>query len=212
MSQLTQADRDEIAAAFRAGQLMVQTTDPATLEVALRPVRRVLRHTTPFKPLIRVETWDGRAATFTEDHSVFTVFGGQLAELQTRACRPGTLLVVVDDGAPRLVPVKSLTELPPEPHTYDLEVPGPQNFTLSCGILAHNSYSIGGVSLDIEKSSKYEAAKRNAEDQFDKAVQGKLETTKYIRGLKQPRFGIGVRSAFGPALGRGVLSPRSFVQ
>lgn len=73
------------------------------------------------------------------------------------------------------------------------------------------SYSIGGISLDIEKSSKYEGMKSNAEDQWDKLVEAKARTTKYMRGLQQPRFGIGVRSAFGPAVGRGVLSPRNFV-
>lgn len=73
------------------------------------------------------------------------------------------------------------------------------------------SYSIGGISMDIEKSSKYESLKQNAEQQFDKAVQAKKETSFVIRGLSQSRFGLGVRSAFGPALGRGVLSPRSFI-
>lgn len=72
-------------------------------------------------------------------------------------------------------------------------------------------YSIGGISLNIEKSSKYEGMKSNAEEQWDKLVESKARTTKYLRGLSQPRFGRGVRSAFGPYVGRGVLSPRSFV-
>lgn len=72
-------------------------------------------------------------------------------------------------------------------------------------------YSIGGVSLSIEKSSKYESLKQNAEQQFDKATEAKQRTTKFIRGLQQPRYGLGVRSAFGPALGRGVLSPRNYL-
>jgi hypothetical protein len=72
-------------------------------------------------------------------------------------------------------------------------------------------YSIGGVSLTIEKSSKYEGMKSNAEEQWDKLVEAKKMTTLYMRGLSQPRFGRGVRSAFGPYVGRGVLSPRSFV-
>ena len=73
------------------------------------------------------------------------------------------------------------------------------------------NYSIGGISLDIDKSSKYMDIKRNAEEQWDKLVEAKKMTTLYIRGLKQPRFGRGVRSAFGPQVGRGVLSPRSFL-
>jgi len=73
------------------------------------------------------------------------------------------------------------------------------------------SYSIGGISLDIQKSSSYMDLKQNAEDQWDKLVESKSRTTKYLRGLQQPRFGRGVRSAFGPHVGRGVLSPRNFV-
>lgn len=72
-------------------------------------------------------------------------------------------------------------------------------------------YSIGGVSLSIDKSSKYESLKSNAEGQFDKATEAKQRTVKFIRGLQQPRYGIGIRSAFGPRVGRGVLSPRNFV-
>jgi hypothetical protein len=73
------------------------------------------------------------------------------------------------------------------------------------------SYSIGGISLDLERSSKYESLKSNAEGQLDKAAEAKSRTVKFIRGLQQPKFGFGVRSSFGPAVGRGVLSPRSFV-
>lgn len=73
------------------------------------------------------------------------------------------------------------------------------------------SYSIGGVSLDIDKSSKYMDLKRNAEEQWDKLVEAKIRTTKYMRGLKQQRMGTGVRSAFGPNTGRGILTPRSFM-
>jgi hypothetical protein len=72
-------------------------------------------------------------------------------------------------------------------------------------------YSIGGVSLSIEKSSKYESLKSNAEGQFDKAVEAKQRTVKFIRGLQQPKYGIGIRSAFGPQVGRGILSPRNFL-
>jgi hypothetical protein len=72
-------------------------------------------------------------------------------------------------------------------------------------------YSIGGISLSIEKSSKYESVKQNAEQQFQRATEAKQMTVKFIRGLAQPKYGIGIRSAFGPAVGRGVLSPRQFL-
>lgn len=89
--------------------------------------------------------------------------------------------------------------------------------THACFALAANwtadefDYSIGGISLSIEKSSKYESLKQNAESQFDKATETKMMTVKVIRGLQQPRYGIGIRSAFGPFVGRGILSPRNFL-
>ena len=89
--------------------------------------------------------------------------------------------------------------------------------THACFALATNwvseefNYSIGGISLDIERSSKYESLKQNAESQFDKAAEAKARTVKFIRGLQQSKYGSGIRSAFGPAVGRGVLSPRSFM-
>lgn len=85
-------------------------------------------------------------------------------------------------------------------------------FALSINWVAEEfDYSIGGVSLSIEKSAKYESLKQNAESQFDKATEAKARTVKFIRGLQQPKYGIGIRSAFGPNVGKGVLSPRSFI-
>jgi len=72
-------------------------------------------------------------------------------------------------------------------------------------------YSIGGVSLTIEKSSKYESAYQALNDQFDKQLERAKQTIKVVKGLQQPRYGVGIRSAFGPYTGRGVLTPRKFV-
>jgi hypothetical protein len=72
-------------------------------------------------------------------------------------------------------------------------------------------YSIGGISLSIEKSSKYESAYQAIKDQFDTQLDRAKQTVKIIKGLQQPRFGIGIRSSFGPFVGQGVLSPRKFV-
>ena len=68
-------------------------------------------------------------------------------------------------------------------------------------------YSIGGISLNIDRSSKYEGLKSSAEQMWSQSVEAKTRTTKFIRGLRQPKYGIGVRSAFTPHVGRGVLSP-----
>lgn len=72
-------------------------------------------------------------------------------------------------------------------------------------------YSIGGVSLSIDKASKYEAAASSASDQFDKMLENAKATVKVTRGLQQPKYGTGIRSAFGPYTGRGVLTPAKFI-
>jgi len=72
-------------------------------------------------------------------------------------------------------------------------------------------YSIGGVNLTIEKSSKYESAYQAISDQFDKQLERAKQTVKSVKGLQQPRFGVGIRSSFGPYAGRGQLTPRKFV-
>lgn len=73
------------------------------------------------------------------------------------------------------------------------------------------SYSIGGISLDLDKSSKYDTLKQGASDQFDKQLEKAKATVKFIKGLQQPKYGMGIRSAFGPFQGRGVISPRKFM-
>ncbi len=72
-------------------------------------------------------------------------------------------------------------------------------------------YSIGGVSLSIEKSSKYQSIAESIQSDWDTQAVAAKETVKIIRGLKQSRFGVGIRSSFGPSVGRGALTPRRFL-
>ena len=72
-------------------------------------------------------------------------------------------------------------------------------------------YSIGGVSLSVEKSSKYQSMSESAQTRFETMVEAAKETVKIMRGLKQSRFGVGIRSSFGPSVGRGALTPRRFL-
>lgn len=78
-------------------------------------------------------------------------------------------------------------------------------------ILEEFGYSIGGVSLDLEKSSKYQSMMNDMQAQFKDAVEPAKETVKIFRGLKQSRYGTGIRSSFGPSVGRGALTPRRFI-
>lgn len=72
-------------------------------------------------------------------------------------------------------------------------------------------YSIGGTSLSIERSSKYQSMSNDLYNRFTADAEKAKETVKVIRGLKQSRYGVGVRSSFGPSVGRGALTPRRFL-
>jgi len=205
---LARAIREE----FLAGTLKVRSVSPETGEVSESVVSDVMEHQTDHKEMVCVALVGGLSVVCTEDHSLFLRQGDCLVAVEGSSIEPGMPLAVVFDGTLREVEVASVERLEPQEHTYDLCVPGDQNFVLTNGVVAHNSYSIGGISLDIEKSSKYQSLKNQAEAHFEKgATEVKIQTTKLLRGLQQPRFGIGIRSSFGPAVGRGVLSPRSFL-
>lgn len=207
----TEEIKRQIRAAFLEGKLQVRSVNPETSEVSLQTVSDVMRHTTPHKEMVQVSTKKGRTVQCTEDHSIFTYVDGAVTPVEADKVQVGTQIAIVEGNLTQGDEVTSVLYLPRETYTYDLCVPGNENFVLSSGVLAHNSYSIGGISLDIEKSSKYESIKNNAEQQLDKFLEAKTRTTKFIRGLRQDKHGTGLRSALGPAQGRGVLSPRSFM-
>ena len=206
--------KEKIKAALREGTLTVDSVNTKTGEVRRSPVTEVLRHETPHKTLLKITLICGREIIVTEDHSVFFPTGkrGEIVSVPASTIEMGdTLVVVNNEGKVSTSVVISVWNVKPEEYTYDLSVPGDENFVIANGILAHNSYSIGGVSLDLEKSSKYEGLKSNAESQTQEMAEAKARTYKIIAGVQQPRFGRGVRSAFGPATGRGILSPRNFL-
>jgi hypothetical protein len=89
--------------------------------------------------------------------------------------------------------------------------------SLACSALALNwivdeyDYSISGVSLNLEKSSKYQSMMEAFETQYDKILELAKRSIKIAVGLKQPRYGIGISSALGPYSRPGVQSRRNYV-
>lgn len=72
-------------------------------------------------------------------------------------------------------------------------------------------YSISGVSLDLEKSSKYQAMKENFLREFEESAEKAKDSIKIIKGLQQPRYGVGISSALGPFSAPGVQSRRNWI-
>ena len=85
-------------------------------------------------------------------------------------------------------------------------------FAVSTNAAAESfDYSIGGVSLSIDQFSRYESLHSAMRDRFEADLEKAKRTVKVVRGLQQPRYGMGVRSSFGPSLGKNILSPRKFL-
>lgn len=119
-------------------------------------------------------------------------------------------------SAPPRTPFQSLGSMVQNrPEWRTLLLTGAANYALLAlminWIAEEFDYSIGGVSLNLEKSSKYEAAANNFKDLFDSQLEKAKATVKIVKGLQQPKFGVGIRSSFGPYAGRGVLTPQKFV-
>ena len=204
--------QEDLRDTFQKGLLRVRAVDLTTGVTSTYPLSDVMRHDTAHKNLVRVVLEDGREVTSTVDHSLFQQDATGLKPVAAGAVCPASSIVTVGlNGDIKPSQVLHVETLPPAQYTYDLCVPGPENFVLSNGILAHNSYSIGGVSLDLDKASKYEGAYSAVVEQFDKQLEKSKMTINYVKGLQQPKYGTGIRSSFGPYQGRGVLGPRKFM-
>jgi hypothetical protein len=119
-------------------------------------------------------------------------------------------------AAPPRTPFQSISTMSQwKPEWRTLLLTGAANYALLAMMISwiadEFSYSIGGVSLDIDKSSKYEAAANNFKDLFDSQLERAKSSIKIVKGLQQSRFGVGIRSSFGPYSGRGVLTPSKFI-
>ena len=88
--------------------------------------------------------------------------------------------------------------------------------SLACGALALNwivdeyDYSISGVSLNLDKSSKYQSMKDSFEAEYEKILEMAKRSIKIVVGLSQPRYGVGISSALGPYSRPGVQSRRNY--
>ena len=79
---------------------------------------------------------------------------------------------------------------------------------------AHEEWGgdISGVGLNIEKSSKYLSIKENFEGAYARQLtEHKEYGVRYIVGVRQPRYQVGVTSALGPYSRMGVQNRRNYI-
>jgi len=205
------SDLPEIRQAFLNGELRTTSATP------LGQVRRcvigdIVRHDSRKKALLVVRLSGDRMATFTEDHSLFLWVNPWIVPVKTSDLRFGMPVAIIEDGILFAARVEEILQTSTQEFTYDLCVPECENFVLSNGILAHNTYSIGGISLDLDKSSKYQGLMDSMNQSFESMIVEAKKVEKYTKGLRQSRFNPGFRSGrVGPHVSRGVMSPRNYI-
>lgn len=202
-------DKNKIKSAFRKGLLKVKALDRTTGQVSWSSMADVMRHESSLKRIFKVCFESGLSVIVTEDHSLISY--PEFRDLQAFDIVAGDLLAVQDGLGVVGGLVSSVGPVSSREYMYDISVPEHENFILASGIVAHNSYSISGVSLDIEKSSKYQSLKDEAGNEYDKMVEAAKSTIKIIKGLRQFRYGVGITSALGPLSRPGVQSRRNMI-
>lgn len=203
-------DTTKIKRAFQKGLLKVKSLNKSTRQISWSPVSDIMRHESSLKNLFRVCFESGHSVVITEDHSLIGY--PEFRDIQGTDIVAGDLFTVVDDSGTVLGGVVvSIEHVSSREFMYDICVPENENFILASGIVAHNSYSISGVSLDIEKSSKYSALKDETSAEFDKLIEAAKKSIKIAKGLRQFRYGVGITSALGPLNRPGVQSRRNLL-
>lgn len=199
--------KNDLRSAFFRGELEVKSMDSEG-RVVWRPLKDVCRHNVSRKQMLRVIT-DTGSVDVTEDHSLFC--WGNREPIETKILAIGDRVVCCKENIIEPATISSVEKIEKHTHAYDVSVPGTESAFLKSGILVHNSYTISGVSLDVEKSGKYESMKNNFIQEYDKLKEQAKRSIKIIKGLKQPRYGIGISSALGPLSSPGVQSRRNWV-
>jgi hypothetical protein len=200
-------NKEKIRQSFLSGSLKVKSL-LNNGKVDWVPSIDVVRHITPHKKMLKVVT-DRGSVCVTEDHSLF--FWDNKEPVTTSNLGVGDFIVSCEGDNSVKARVLDIQEIDRETHTYDVSVPESECAFLSSGILVHNTYSVSGVSLDVEKSSKYQSMKENFISEYDKLKDQAKRSIKIIKGLQQPRYGVGISSAMGPFSRPGVQSRRNFV-
>jgi very-short-patch-repair endonuclease len=206
----TQQFKTILKNSFFKGSLLVRSMVNKEDSPQWVPVKDIVRHFTPRKKMLKITTEIG-SALVTEDHSLFK--GINRTPISTSELKIGdTIVGLSPQNVFEPARVLNIEEAPSEKFTYDLSVPQAENFVLDSGILAHNTYSISGVSLDIDKSSKYMSIKDEFINEYDKIVEANKRSIKIIKGLRQFRYGVGITSALGPLSRPGIQSRRNMVE
>jgi len=130
--------KEKIKKSFENGSLYIKSSDK-DCKVSLKRIIDVLKHFCPYKEIFDVELIDGKKITVTEDHSIYTISDSKLKEV--KPIEKPKEIVELENEICTLVDVLQILKQDNREYMYDLSVEENENFFLTSGILAHNSFS-----------------------------------------------------------------------
>lgn len=201
-------NKDKIRVSFLKGDLKIKSMENKETTPSWQSISDVIRHNTIHKRMLKVITDIGDSIV-TEDHSLF--LWDSKEPIRTGELKVGMKIVGFPGHEFEPAEIIKIEETDRQEHSYDVSIPSAENAVLDSGLLVHNTYSISGVSLDIEKSSKYMSIKDEYINEYDKLVEQNKQSIKIIKGLRQFRYGVGITSALGPLSRPGVQSRRNLI-
>lgn len=188
------------------GGVLVKSLYTSTAEKLIRKLRFILRDNNPdrnyhFMPPASEETIQGFTTKFGyvwEDEELYEYIDFAISDLNNNPPREGW----------------SIDTLPDRLNAMILSLAAATALRALAINWSHEEYSgdVSGVSLNLEKSSKYLAIKENFEAAYTRQLtEHKENGVRYITGISQPRYNMGVTSALGPYSRVGVQSRRNYI-
>jgi len=136
---ITNTIKKKIRKSFKDGNLLIKSVNPVNNIVEYKKITDILRHNTLIKDIHITKLESGKQVITTEDHSLFTMKENKIVTVMPKEY-PKEIVIVENDDI-KLEKVMENIKDEKREYMYDLSVEDNENFVLSSGILAHNSFS-----------------------------------------------------------------------
>ena len=131
-------DKSSIKKAFKEGKIKIKSVDENGV-VEYKKVTDVLKHSSLTKKIYKITLKNKKEIIVTEDHSLFTIENDKLKTVCAKD-NPSKIVYIENDKI-ELIDVEENKEVEQREYMYDLSVDDNENFVLTTGILAHNSFA-----------------------------------------------------------------------
>ena len=133
---LSTKTKNSIKEAFKKGKLQILSANKDGI-ISYKKIVDVLKHNCFYKKNFKVKT-KNKTIIVTEDHSLFSMSENKIFPIKLTLC---STFIVIKKNNKCFLQKANVKEAESREFMYDLSVEENENFFLSSGILAHNSFS-----------------------------------------------------------------------